>query len=259
RAQRKLLAGYKGHPDVSIERFLEAMHPVHFAISLDGEPMLYPYIAELVDEINKRGWTAFIVTNGTVPEKLREMIEKKIIPTNLYISVYETNPEDYVKITNSFIPNPFERVKRSLELMREFERLGCRTVFRVTAVREINLKSPEGYAQLIRMSQPMFVEFKGYSWAGESTKRLTKEHMPSLKELQTFADEVARLVGYSVREVDEKSRVVMLVRDENTWNKNLELIKAQNERIAEYDKKWRTKYEKFSWQTQLKIDLFELP
>ena len=34
--------------------FEEAMKPIHFAISLTGEATFYPYLPELIDEINKR-------------------------------------------------------------------------------------------------------------------------------------------------------------------------------------------------------------
>src|SRR5207245_929887 len=41
RGQRELLTGFKGNPNVSRERFLEAWHPPTVALSLTGEPTLY--------------------------------------------------------------------------------------------------------------------------------------------------------------------------------------------------------------------------
>lgn len=243
KAQRELLAGYLGHPKVTRERFLEAMHPVHFAISLDGEPTLYPRIVDLIKEVKDRGWTAFLVTNGTVPSRLKEMIKRKIVPTNLYISVYATTPEDYIKVTNSFIPNPMDLVIESLKLMPEFEKLGCRTVFRMTLVRNINMRDPEGYSKLINMAKPMFVELKGYTWAGESTKRLPREAMPTLDELMEFAKVIEEKTGYRIKLVDEKSRLIMLIRDDEAWEKNLRWIEEQNKKIEEYDKQWKKKLE----------------
>jgi len=257
RAQRELLAGYKGHPKTTTERFLEAMHPVHFAISLDGEPTLYPHIVELINEVKKRGWTAFLVTNGTVPHRLKEMLRKNVVPTNLYISVYATNPEDYKRITNSFIPNPMDMVIKSLKLMPEFEKKRCRTVFRMTLVKGLNLKDPQGYSKLIKLANPMFVELKGYTWAGESTKRLPREAMPTLEELIEFAKAIEKETGYHIKEIDEKSRVVMLVRDEETWLKNLEWIKEQNKKIKEYDEKWKEKLKGKDLKHLLKHKLLE--
>ena len=42
REQRQLLSGFKGNPKVDRRLFEEAMEPKHMAISLDGEPTLYP-------------------------------------------------------------------------------------------------------------------------------------------------------------------------------------------------------------------------
>jgi len=230
KAQRELLSGFGGNSKVDKKTFEEANNPVHFAISLDGEPTLYPYIAELIKEIKSRKCTAFLVTNGTMPNRLRELLEKDAIPTNLYISVYSTNSEEYVKITNSFIQSPFERVIESLKLFKEFEKRNCRTIFRITCVKGWNMHDAKGFANLIKISQPMFVELKGYAWLGESRKRLNKSNVPTIEELIEFAKEISKECGYTIKVVDNVSVVVMMVRDEDVWKKNLELIKIQNER-----------------------------
>ncbi|MBI5133740.1 MAG: 4-demethylwyosine synthase TYW1, partial [Thaumarchaeota archaeon] len=129
-AQRLLLSGFGGHEKTSKQTFAEAMDPEHVAISLDGEPTLYPHLPELIREIKARGMTAFLVTNGTMPNRLKELLEKDAEPTNLYISVYATNPEDYKTVTRSFIPDAWEKVLESLKLMKEFK--NSRTIFRMT-------------------------------------------------------------------------------------------------------------------------------
>jgi organic radical activating enzyme len=80
--QKKLLSGFGGNDDVPRERFEEAMEPRHVAISLDGEPTLYPHLPELLEAFHDRGLTTFLVSNGTRPEVLRECD-----PTQLYVSV----------------------------------------------------------------------------------------------------------------------------------------------------------------------------
>ena len=80
--QTKLLSGFGGNDEVPRERFDEAMEPRHVAISLDGEPTLYPYLPELIDEFHARDITTFLVSNGTNPEML-----EKCDPTQLYVSV----------------------------------------------------------------------------------------------------------------------------------------------------------------------------
>ncbi len=242
-AQRELLIGFKGNPKVSKERFLEAMFPRHVAISLDGEPTLYPYLAELISEIKNRGMTAFLVTNGSVPYRLRELLKKDAQPTNLYISVYGPDKEVFEKSANPRIPEAWELVLESLSLMDKFDK--SRTVFRITMVKGLNMVNPEGYAKLVINSNPMFVELKGYTWVGESQKRLPITAMPRLEELRKFAEKIAAISGYQLKLEDEKSRVIMLVRDEETWQKNLEKIEEWRKKEEELDKSWKGKIKDF--------------
>ena len=236
RAQRELLIGFKGNPRVDRERFLEAMFPRHVAISLDGEPTMYPYLADLIEEVKERGMTAFLVTNGSIPSRLRELLSRGAEPTNLYISVYGPSEEVFERTAKPQIPNAWDRVLESLDLMEEFE---CRTVFRMTLVKGLNMTEPEGYAELILRSRPKFVELKGYTWVGESQKRLPREAMPRLEELEEFAARISELTGYKFKVADEKSRVVMLVRDEEVWRWNLGLVREWRERERELDEKWK--------------------
>ena len=232
-AQKELLSGWKGNSKTSMKTFVQSMDPVHVAISLDGEPTLYPEIAGLIKEIKERGMTAFLVTNGTMPNRLRELLQKDAQPTNIYISVYATNPEDYKKITNSFVPDAFDRVLKSLKLMKEFT--DSRTIFRMTLVKGLNLKDAEGFAKLINMAQPKFIEFKGYTWTGESQKRLQKDNMPQMDDLEEFAQEIAKLTGYAIKHRDITSRVIVFVKDEDTWLWSMKKIAEQNKITAKLD------------------------
>lgn len=239
KAQRELMSGWKGNSKTTLQRYKEALNPVHFAISLDGEPTLYPKIAELIKEVRERGMTAFLVTNGTVPDRLQELLRKKAEPTNLYISVYATNPKDYRKITCAFIPDAWAKVLESLKLMKRF---ACRTIFRMTLVKGLNLKDAEGWAKLINMAQPKFVEFKGYTWLGESRKRLKAEDMPTMQELEKFAKEIVKLTGYIIKHKDPISRVIVFARDEKVWKDNLKEIEEQNYKIVELDAKNKVRF-----------------
>ena len=232
-AQRELLNGWKGNKKTGIEIYDKAMDPVHVAISLDGEPTLYPQIAGLIKEIKRRGMTAFLVTNGTMPNRLKEMLKEDAQPTNLYISVYATNPEGYKKITNSFVPDAFDRVVESLKMIKDFTE--SRTIFRMTLMKGHNLKDAKGFAKLIRMAQPKFVEFKGYTWTGESMQRLKRDDMPDMEDLEAFAKEVSELTGYQIVVRDKISRVIVFCKDADTWKWNSEKIREQNRKIAELD------------------------
>lgn len=230
-AQKKLLSGFGGNPKTAKKILQEALKPAHFAISLDGEPTLYPKIAELIKEIKSRGMTAFLVTNGTMPHKLKDMLRKEIVPTNLYISVYGPDKEAFCKGTNCKIPNLWKKVLESLKLFPKFEKQNCRTVFRITCVKNLTMQQPEKYAELIKMSKPMFVELKGYAWLGESRKRLEQSAVPTMAELEKSAKEIVKIAGYKTKSRDSISRVVIMVRDEKIWGLNNKLVEKQNEKI----------------------------
>jgi len=203
--QRKLLSGFGGNPNTKKEMFIEAMNPLHVAISLDGECTLYERISELVAEIKRRGMTAFLVSNGTMPERIEELLKNE--PTNLYISLYGFNEEMYEKICFPLIRNAWERVNESLSLLKKFR---CNTVIRLTLVKKLNMINPEAYAEIIKNAKPKFVEAKGYTWVGESRKRLKEENVPSMNDIRNFAKVISELTGYEIKAEDERSRVVLL-------------------------------------------------
>ncbi len=205
--QRQLLSGFKGNPKVSRERYEEAIDPKHIAISLDGEPTLYPKLAEFIQEATKRGMTTFLVTNGTMPERLEELKRKGAEPTSLYISLYGPDKESHIRTNKPLIPDSWERILKSLEVMSSFK---SRKVIRLTLVKGYNMHSPEKYAELIKIAKPDFVECKGYMHVGESQKRLPKEAMPSTDEIIEFAKQLAKQLEYVYVTEDHASRVALL-------------------------------------------------
>ncbi len=212
KAQRKLLVGYKGMPGINMKKFEEAWNPKHAAISLSGEPMLYPYMGDLVEEFHKRGFTTFIVTNGTVPERLEEMKREDKLPTQLYVSLTAPDIETYNRVNVPMIPDGWDRIKGTLELMKDAD---TRTVIRLTLVKGENMHNPEGYAKLIKLANPMFVEAKAYMFVGFSRQRLTINNMPRHEEIRAFAEELVKhLPGYHLEDEYEPSRVVLIMRDD---------------------------------------------
>jgi hypothetical protein len=61
----------KGVPGVRPERFEEAFRIRHCALSLVGEPIMYPRINDMLGMLHKRGISTFLVTNAQFPEKVR--------------------------------------------------------------------------------------------------------------------------------------------------------------------------------------------
>jgi tRNA wybutosine-synthesizing protein 1 len=202
-SQRKLLSGFKGFGGVDLHKWLEAQEPNQAAISLAGEPTLYPRIAELILEFRKRKFSTFLVTNGQLPERL-EGIEE---PTNLYISLDAPDRETYRKTDCPSFPDFWQRLEKSLELMNSFS---CAKVLRLTLVKGINMKNPEGYADLIKKASPDYIEVKGYMFVGFSRKRLDKGNMPLFREVKAFSEKVMELTGYGFKDEQKESRVILL-------------------------------------------------
>ncbi|MBU4340521.1 MAG: 4-demethylwyosine synthase TYW1 [Euryarchaeota archaeon] len=202
--QRRLVSGYGGSEFMDRTKWKEAFEPRHVAISLAGEPTLYPYLPLLIEEFHKKGMTTFVVTNGTNPE----MVEK-LNPTQLYISLNAPDKETYQKACAP-LGDTWENIKQSLEIMNGSK---TRTAVRMTLTKGVNMDSPVCYARLIGLAEPDYVELKAYMHLGFSRNRLTRDSMPSHKEVLDFSGKVAEALGYSIADHSEASRVVLLSKD----------------------------------------------
>lgn len=202
--QRRLVSGYGGSQFMDMTRWKEAFEPKHVAISLAGEPTLYPYLPELIEEFHKKSMTTFVVTNGTNPEMVG-----KLKPSQLYISLNAPDKETYQKACAP-LADTWENLKQSLEIMKGS---GTRTAVRITLTKGVNMNAPEGYAHLIGLAEPDYVELKAYMHLGFSRNRLTRDSMPSHEEVLDFSRKVAGSLDYSIADGSEKSRVVLLSKD----------------------------------------------
>ena len=210
-AQRKLLTGFKGNDKTNLKKWEEAQNPNQFAISLSGEPTLYPYIPELVKELRKKRCSTFIVTNGLNPKVLKKMQKEKSLPTQLYLSLNTPNKELYNKWHRSSCRNAWEKFNETLSLFKSL-RKDTRTVIRMTLVRNINMNQEQvkDYAELIKKANPLFIEIKGYMSVGYARKRLGYETMPTMKEVEEYAMLIAEETGLKILDKQEFSRVVLL-------------------------------------------------
>lgn len=105
------------------------------------------------------------------------------------------------------VSGAWEKLNRSLELMPSFESV---KVLRLTLVKDLNLKDPEGYAKLIEKAKPDYVEPKGYVAVGHSRSRLGVPYMPTHSDIKDFAEAISELTGYEIKDEFEPSRVVLL-------------------------------------------------
>ncbi|MBS3105542.1 4-demethylwyosine synthase TYW1 [Candidatus Woesearchaeota archaeon] len=210
-AQRKLLSGFGGNEKTSEEKFERAMEPQHVAISLDGEPTLYPRLTELIKEYKKKNFSTFVVSNGLLPERIEKLLEEP--PTQLYISVDAPNEELFNLIDRPIIKNAWEGLMKSLSVLPEL-RGKMRTVLRFTLIKGMNMEHAEQWAEIIKISHPMFVEVKAYMWIGMSRERLEQSNMPLHEEVKEFAEEIAKFADYKVIDEHEPSRVVLLMKED---------------------------------------------
>ncbi|MGA8710336.1 MAG: 4-demethylwyosine synthase TYW1 [Thermoplasmata archaeon] len=205
-AQRRILSGFKGDADVSLERWDEAQTPKHIAISLTGEPTLYPKMNRFLELCHERGITTFLVTNGTNPDALRALDP---LPTQLYVSVTAPNAQVFRRLTLPAHEDAWERLRESLSIVRD---LRTRRVVRHTLVKGWNLGWVSAYAELDSIARPDFIEPKGYVYMGKSRHRLGREQEPTHEEIAGFARRLAARTGYLVLDESPDSKVVLLGR-----------------------------------------------
>jgi len=208
KANTKYLQGFGGNKKTVWRKYKEINKPQQFAISLSGEPTLYPKLPELILELRRREINQFLVTNGTIPLMLKRLIDKKAQPNQLYITLPAPDEETYVRVCRPLIKDGWERINKSLGLLKKFKR----NVIRLTLVKNVNMIYPEKYAMLIKKYKPRYVECKAYMWVGYSQKRLKMENMPSHEEIKEFAKKIAKHSGYKIKDEKKESRVVLLSR-----------------------------------------------
>ncbi len=211
-AQKEIISGYGGNEKVSWVLYREAMSPKHVAISLTGEPAMYPHLERLLGEFRKRGMTTFLVTNGTFPERVGKW---KALPTQLYVSMVAPNEEVYQKAIRPASKSLWKKYLRTLELLPEIGKR-TRTVLRMTLARGVNDSALEGYAQQIKTAQPHYVEVKSMVFVGgarQPGRGLSLGSMLSMEEIELLGAKLADMTGYLASERHSPSRILLLCRD----------------------------------------------
>jgi tRNA wybutosine-synthesizing protein 1 len=210
--RRRLLSGYPGNPKVDKKLLFEAHRPTHYAISLSGEPTIYPKLPELIKYLKSLPNTRsiFLVTNGAHPDMLRRLEEEDALPTQLYISINAPNEELFRRINHPMISDAWHRFMESLKIM---SKINTRTVIRMTMIRgwNDNTKYIDEYVKLLRIAYPHFIEIKSYMHVGYSTRRLRKENMFSHDEIKKYSRYILDRLNY-FKYMDEypPSRIVVI-------------------------------------------------
>lgn len=204
KAQNNLLCGFFGNDKANKEKLEESKTPTNAAISLAGEPMLYPEIDELISEFNRRNFTTFVVSNGQCVDKLKNLENE---PYQLYLSLDAPTKKIYNNVCQPQISEGWDNLNQSLDTLASFN---SRTCIRTTCVKGRNMTNPEKYAELIKKASPDFVEIKAYMCVGSSRHRLTPDNMPTFDEVKSFAQKIGENCGKKIVNESEVSRVVLL-------------------------------------------------
>jgi tRNA wybutosine-synthesizing protein 1 len=112
---RNMIKQMKGVPGVKPEKFQEALDIAHCALSLVGEPIMYPYINEFVNLLHQRRISSFLVTNAQFPELIRDMQPV----TQLYVSIDAGTKESLKKIDRPLFSDYWERFEGCLDALAE--------------------------------------------------------------------------------------------------------------------------------------------
>lgn len=210
--RRRLMSGYPGTPNIDKKLLEEALEPTHYAISLSGEPTLYPKLPELIKYLKSLPKTRsiFLVTNGAEPEMLKRLEEEDALPTQLYLSLNAPNKTLFNKIVHPMVSDAWERFLESLEFL---SKVNTRTIIRMTMIKGLNsdARHIKEYINLIHIASPHFIEIKSYMHIGFSTKRLSRENMMSHMEIKNYAMKLLEgLNDYTYMDEYPPSRIVVL-------------------------------------------------
>lgn len=204
-ANLRSLGGYNPQAGAKVleQKYREAREPKHVAISLSGEPTLYPFLNGLIDEIDRRNMTSFLVTNGLQPDIIAEMSP----PTQLYVTLAAPNEEIQKRLCRPGVKGAWDSLVKTQDVLQS---LSGRTVNRLTMVQGRNMEGIRGYADLISRGEPDFIEVKGYMFLGSSRGRLSTQNAPSHQEIRAFSEKLSTLTGYYVQDEQIESRVILL-------------------------------------------------
>jgi tRNA wybutosine-synthesizing protein 1 len=215
--RNKLTIGFKGNIKLNKKKYLESLDPKHFAISLIGEPTLYPKLGEFLSLLRKSNKTSFLVTNGLQPEVLTKLSKKKQLPTQLYLSLNTPDKKLYEKWHRSLEKNAWKKFNKTLKL---FQKLKTRKVIRITLVRGLNMNDSQVslYAKLFKIAKPDFIEVKGFMSVGAARSRLGYELMPKHNEIKLYAKKLAEKLkdsGYKILDEHKISHIVLIGKYKN--------------------------------------------
>lgn len=185
---QNMIRQFRGVPGVKPERYEEGLSVKHCALSLVGEPIMYPEINAFIRLLHSQHISSFLVTNAQFPEEIRSLVPV----TQLYVSVDASTKDSLKKIDRPLFKDFWPRFLESLQALGEKRQ---RTVYRLTLVKAWNVEEMQAYSELIAMGQPDFIEVKGVTYCGESSaSNLTMANVPWHQEVVAFVQQLADML-----------------------------------------------------------------
>jgi len=214
--RKKLIMGYYGDSRNDKLRLDESLLPSHYAISLSGEPTMYPKLPELIKYLKSLEATKsiFLVTNGQEPDMIQRLQDEDALPTQLYLSTNAADYDSFLKINKPKYNDSWQRWNKTLEMLKH---LDTRTVLRITLIRNYNDQKEmiPAFASMLKQASPHFIEIKSYMHIGRSTNRLEHSNMLEMDEVRKFSEEIAKQSQiFSVMDESLVSRIVILQNDQ---------------------------------------------
>ncbi|KAM6192527.1 S-adenosyl-L-methionine-dependent tRNA 4-demethylwyosine synthase TYW1-like isoform 2-T2 [Sarcoramphus papa] len=202
---QNMIKQFKGVSGVKADRFEEAMTAKHCALSLVGEPIMYPEINRFVKLLHQHSISSFLVTNAQFPDEIRNLEPV----TQLYVSVDASTKESLKRIDRPLFKDFWQRFLDSLKALSEKQQ---RTVYRLTLVKAWNVDELKAYADLVSLGKPDFIEVKGVTYCGESSaSNLTMANVPWHEEVVRFVQELADLIpDYEIACEHEHSNCLLI-------------------------------------------------
>ncbi|XP_072248029.1 S-adenosyl-L-methionine-dependent tRNA 4-demethylwyosine synthase TYW1 isoform X2 [Leuresthes tenuis] len=112
---QNMIRQFRGVPGVKPERYEEGLAVKHCALSLVGEPIMYPEINTFIRLLHRHHISSFLVTNAQFPEEIRSLVPV----TQLYVSVDASTKDSLKKIDRPLFKDFWPRFLDSLRALGE--------------------------------------------------------------------------------------------------------------------------------------------
>lgn len=168
-------------PETSFFDFLKKRKDVLEAVVITGgEPLLQNDLKLFISKIKKLGFKVKLDTNGCMPEKLKELIDEKLLD---YIAMDVKAPvEKYSKLAGTEVDT--DKIKKSIEIIMQSK---IDYEFRTTVYPELTKTDFKEIRKMIQGAEKYFLQQfrneKTFSTDAMEKEPYTKEELEEIKEL----------------------------------------------------------------------------